>query len=135
MRTAALVVGLVTAVFLLFGGMLGACTGAVFDATEEVIGELDDSDGGVTSTTEDVLGAGIFAVFISFILFIGAGLAKAALKTSTILMILVFLGCLLLVAIDTTSAFSIVYYISIITTGICAGLMIVSYRRSRRSEP
>ena len=134
MRTAALVIGLVTAFFLLFGGMLGACTGAVFDVTEEVVGELDDSDDGVTSTTEDVLGAGVFAVFIAFILFIGAGLAKVALKTSTILMILVFLGCLILIAIDTTSVFAVVYYISIITTGVCAGLMIATYLKSRRSE-
>lgn len=134
MRTAALVIGLVSAVFLLFGGMFGACTGAVFDVSEEVVGELDEDNEGVESTTEDVLGAGIFAVFVAFILFIGAGLAKSALKTSMVLMILVFLGCIILVAIDTTSVFAVVYYISIITTGICSGLMITAYVRSRRSE-
>ena len=131
MRTSALVIGLVTAVFLLFGGMLGACTGAVGEVVEEIGGEeIDESEDGVTSTTEDVLGAGLFAILIAFVLFIGAGLAKAALKTSTVLLALGFLGCVMLVVIDTTSAFAIVYYIAIVTTGICTGLMITAYRRS-----
>ncbi len=134
MRTSALVIGLITAIFLLFGGMLGACTGAVFDVAEEVVGELEESEDGVTSTTEDILGAGLFAIFIAFVLFIGAGLAKAALKTSTVMLALGFLGCVMLVVIDTTSAFAIVYYISIVTTGVCTGLMITAYRRSRQTE-
>ena len=135
MRTATLVIGIVSATLLLFGGVAGACTGAVFETVEEMAGEdLEDADGGVTSTTEDVLGAGIFAFFLAFFLDIAAGLAKAALKTSTALFILGFLGCIWLVVIDTTSAFATVYYICVVTIGVCAGLMITAYLRSRRTR-
>ena len=134
MTTATLVIGLVSATLLLFGGAAGACTGAVAEVVEEMAGEdIDDSEDAITSTTEDVFGAGIFAVFLAFFLYIGAGLAKAALKTSTVLLTLGFLGCVWLVIIDTTSAFATVYYICIVTTGVCSGLMITAYLRSRRT--
>ena len=134
MRTATLAIGLIMGVFLFIGGALGTCTGAFFEGAEEVFGEMDDSNDSVTSTTEDVLGGGALAMFISFILLIGAGLAKAALKTSTILMVASFLSCILLVAVDTTSAFALVYWPALIVTAICSALMIMAWRKEGRGE-
>lgn len=133
MRTAAMIIGLIMGVFLFIGGALGACTGAFFEVTEEVVGEdLDDESEG--STTEEVAGGGALAVFVSFILLISAGLAKVALKTSTVLTIISFLGCISVVATDAWSAFALVYWPALIVTAICSALMIMAWRKKRRGE-
>ena len=71
LRTATMVIGLVTAVILLFGGVAGCAVGATFvaveDFAEEVFDEdleLDDpNDPSYVSTTDDVTNAGIFCDF------------------------------------------------------------------------
>ena len=132
MRTATLVIGLVMGIFLFIGGAAGAACGGVMEGAEEVFGEMDEDLNSATSTTEDVLGAGALAVFVSFILLIGAGLAKAALKTSTAMIIISFLGSIIVVLVDTTSVFAIVYYPAVLVTGICSVLMALAIRRERQ---
>ena len=133
MRTAAMVIGLIMGVFLFIGGALGACTGALFEVGEEVIGQ-DLDDGSEGSTTEEIASGGALAVFVAFILLIGAGLAKVALKTSTILMAISFLGCVSVVTIDSWSAFAFVYWPALIVAAICSALMIMAWRKEGRGE-
>ena len=95
-------------------------------------GEMDEDSNSATSTTEDVLGAGALAVFVSFLLIIGAGLAKAALKTSTAMIIASFIGSVIVVLVDTTSVFGLVYYPAVLVTGICSVLMVLAIRRERQ---
>ena len=132
MRTATLVIGLIMGVFLFIGGALGTACGGVMEGAEEVFGEMDEPSNSATSTTEDVLGAGALAVFVSFILLIGAGLAKAALKTSTALIIISFIGSVIVVLVDTTSVFALFYYPAVLVTGICSVLMVIAMRRERQ---
>ena len=133
MRTAAMIIGLIMGVFLFIGGALGTCTGAFFEGAEEILGEdLDAESEG--STTEEIASAGALAVFVAFILLIGAGLAKVALKTSTILMAISFLGCVSVVAIDSWSAFAFVYWLALIVAAICSALMVMAWRKERRGE-
>ena len=132
MRTATLVIGLVMGVFLFIGGAAGAACGGVMESAEEVFGEMDEDSNSATSTTEDVLGAGALAVFVSFLLIIGAGLAKAALKTSTAMIIASFIGSVIVVLVDTTSVFGLVYYPAVLVTGICSVLMVLAIRRERQ---
>ena len=84
MRTTALILGLIAATMLFFGGSCGYVFGSVGVSFEESFDtELDNEDG--SSTTEDVQGAGAFAVVVAILLYVGAGLAKVAFRTSVVL--------------------------------------------------
>ncbi len=132
LRTTTMVLGLIAATLLLLGGCVGFVTGSVAQSFEEVFDtEVSDSSDGVTSTTEDVANAGAFAVLVSLLLFLGAGLAKVALRTSLILLAIILPMLIGLVATDTTSLFAATYYLAIILTGTGVVLMFLAYRRSR----
>ena len=106
-----------------------------FEGVEEAFGtELDDPDDGITSTTEDVSGAGGFAVFVAILLYLGAGLAKVALKTSLVLLVLAMPMAIGLVVVDTTSLFAAFYYLAIVLIGTGVILMAIAYVKSRRAR-
>ena len=143
MRTATLILGLIAATMLLFSGCSAFVTGSIFEGVEEAFGEgvedglgteLDDSDDGVTSTTEDVSGAGGFAVFVAILLYLGAGLARVALKTSLALLILIMPMAIGLVVVDTTSLFAAFYYLAIVLVGTGVVLMAIAYIKSRSTR-
>ena len=132
MRTATLVLGLIAATFLFIGGCAGFFTGSVFEGLEEAFDqEFDDSSSGITSTTEEVAGAGAFAMLVSIILFLGAGLAKAAHKTSLAILSLAMPMLIGLVVVDTTSLFATTYYLAILLVGTGVILMTIAYAKSR----
>lgn len=131
-----MVIGLIAATLLLIGGCSGYIFGSVGEAFEEAFDtEIDDQDDGITSTTEDVYNAGAFAVVIAIILFLGAGLAKVALKTSLVILIVTMPMLIGLVAVDTTSLFAATYYLAILLVGAGVVLMSLAYRRGRRMRP
>ncbi len=143
MRTATLILGLIAATMLLFSGCSAFVTGSIFEGVEEAFGEgvedglgteLDDPDDGVTSTTEDVSGAGGFAVFVAILLYLGAGLARVALKTSLALLILIMPMAIGLVVVDTTSLFAAFYYLAIVLVGTGVVLMAIAYIKSRSTR-
>ena len=120
---------------LLFGGCSAFVTGSFFEGVEEVFKtELDDADDGITSTTEDISGAGGFAIFVAILLYLGAGLARVALKTSLALLVLAMPMLIGLVVVDTTSLFATFYYLTIVLIGIGVVLMAIAYIRSRRTR-
>ncbi len=130
MRIATLVLGLIAASVLLFGGCSAYFVGGTFEAFEDSFGvELDDPGEGITSTTEDVSSAGGAAIFVAIFLFIAAGLAIAALKTSLTMLVLTLPMLFGLVAVDTTSLFASAYYLAIIVVVVGIILMAVSYFR------
>lgn len=132
-RTATMVICLIAAILLFFGGIAGCTTGGVFEGIEEVFeSELDDPDQGVTSTTEDVFGAGALAIVTSIALFLGAGLARVATKTSLLLLIVSMMMLIRVVVLDTTSVFAVAYYLSTLMTGVGVILMSLAYWRGRR---
>ena len=135
MRTATLIMGLIAASFLLMGGCAGFVTGSIFEGFEEAFDtEVGDSSNGITSTTEDVSGAGAFAVVVSIIVFLGAGLAKAAHKTSLAILTLSMPMLIGLVVVDTTSLFAATYYLAILLVGTGVILMFIAYVKSRNAR-
>lgn len=135
LRTTTMVLGLIAATLLLLGGCVGYVTGSAAQSFEEAFDtEVSDSSDGITSTTEDVVNAGAFAVLISILLFLGSGLAKVALKTSLVLLVIILPMLIGLVATDTTSLFAATYYLAIILTGTGVVLMFLAYRRSKSNQ-
>ena len=135
MRTATLILGLIAATMLLFGGCSAYVTGSVFEGVDEAFGtEPDDANGGVTSSAEDISGAGGFAIVVAILLYLGAGLARVALKTSLALLALAMPMLIGLVAVDTTSLFAAFYYLAIVLVGTGVVLMAIAYIRSRRAR-
>ena len=133
LRTATMVIGLIAAFVLLFGGIAGCTTGAVFEGVEEVFKEeFGDSNEGVTSTTEEVFYAGAWAIVVSIVLFLGAGLARVATKTSLLLLIVVMPMLIGIVVLDTTSVFATAYYLSTFMTGVGVILMTLAYWLGRK---
>ena len=130
MTTATLVIGLFAAVMLFLGGCSAAFTGIAFQGIEDAFG-VEESSEGITSTTDDVANGGAFAIVISIVLAVGAGLAKAALKTSLATLAIVVLLLFWLVSIDTTSLFALFYYLAIFLTGTGVVLMSIAYFRTR----
>lgn len=128
-----MVIGLIAAILLLIGGCTGYLAGGFFGAAEEAFDmELDDPNDG-TSSTEDVETAGGFAILVSFVLFLGAGLARVATKTSLFLLIITIPMLIGLVATDSTSLFAATYYLAILMVGTGIVLMAVAYWRGRRA--
>ena len=135
MRTATLILGLIAATMLLFGGCSAFVTGSFFEGVEEAFdAELDDAGDGITSTTEDVSSAGGFAIFVAILLYLGAGLARVALKTSLALLALAMPMVIGLVIVDTTSLFAAFYYLAMVLVGTGVVLMAIAYIRSRRAR-
>ena len=131
LRTTTMVIGLVTAVLLLLGGCAGYVTGGIFEAAEEALEVEFDEPGQHTSTTEDVELAGGLAMLVSFLLFLGAGLARVATRVSLVLLTAAMPILTVLVAIDTTSLFAFVYYLTILMVGTCVVLMTIACLRMR----
>lgn len=131
MRTTVLILGLIAATMLFLGGTCGYVFGSVGVSFEESFDtELDDDDG--SSTTEEVQGAGAFAVIVAILLYAGAGIARVAYRTSFALLAVCLGLSVIVVMIDTTSLFAAFYYLSIVLTVICLILMWVSRRRARQ---
>ena len=126
------------------GNRVGSCNlasdrrmfGSAGEAFEEAFEtELDEPNDGITSTTEDVSNAGAFAIVVAIVLFLGAGLAKVALRTSLALLIAAMPMLIGLVAVDTTSLFAATYYVAILLVGAGVVLMSIAYWRGRRTHP
>ena len=128
MRTTTMILGLIAATMLLMGGCSGFVFGSCALALEESL-EIEETAEGATSTSADVGGAGALALFVAIILYVGAGLARAAHKTSLGFLIVSMLLLIVLVLIDTTSLFAMVYYLSIVLVGVCIILMFLAFRR------
>ena len=73
-------------------------------------------------------------MFVAILLYLGAGLARVALKTSLALLVLVMPMVIGLVVVDTTSLFAAVYYLAIVLVGTGVVLMAIAYIRSRRAR-
>ena len=132
LRTATMVIGLIAAALLLTGGCAGFAAGATFGAVEEAFDtELNDPDSN-TSTTQDVENAGGWAMVVSIFLFLGAGLARVATRTSLALLVVAIPMLIGLVVTDWSSIFALAYYFAILMVGVCAVLMSLAYLRRRR---
>ena len=128
LRTATMVICLIAAFVLFFGGIAGCTTGAFFEGVEEVFEEeVDESSQG--STTEEVFEAGAWAIVVSIVLFIGGGLARVATKTSLFLLVVAMPMLIGVIALDTWSVFAVAYYLSTLMTGVGVILMALAYRR------
>ena len=133
MRTTTLILGLIAATMLLFGGACGYVFGSAAESFEDAFDvDVSESKDGVTSTTEDVSSAGGFAVFVAIFLYVGAGLAKVAFKTSTVLLSLCVVLIIMLVVVDTTSLFAVFYYLALVLTAVGVILMSIAHLRSKR---
>ncbi len=131
LRTATMVICLIAAFVLFFGGIAGCTTGAFFEGVEEVFEkEVEDSNQG--STTEEVFTAGAWAIVVSIVLFLGGGLARVATKTSLLLLVAAMPMLIGVVALDTWSAFAVAYYLSTFMTGVGVILMALAYWRGRQ---
>ena len=128
-----MVLGLISAVLLLFGGCTAYVTGSLFQGVEEAF-DVEVSGEESVSTTEDIAGSGAVAILVSILLFLGAGLAKVALKTSLAILALIMPMLIGLVVVDTTSLFAAVYYLAIVLVGTGVVLMVLAYVKSRRSR-
>ena len=84
------------------------------------------------TTSEDVQVAGAFALLVSIFLFVAAGLAKVAMRTSLALLALSVPMLLGLVFVDPTSLFAVTYYLGLILIGICTVLMFLAWRQAKR---
>lgn len=97
-----------------------------------MIRAFDDSSQG--STTEEVFGAGAWAILVSIVLFLGGGLARVATKTSLLLLIVAMPMLMGVIALDTWSAFAVAYYLSTLMTGVGVILMALAYWRGRQQR-
>ncbi len=120
-RTAAMVLGLIAATFLLITGCTAFVTGSAFEAFDEA--GFIENDGAEGSTPEEISQAGSLAVIVAIVLFVGAGLAKAAWTPSFWLLLVALGGLVWTASIDTWSVFAAVYYLGIALVGVCVGLM------------
>ena len=133
LRTATMVIGLIAAVLLLVGGCAGFAAGATFGAFEEAFDtEIDDPDSN-TSTTQDVENAGGWAMVVSIFLFLGAGLARVATRTSLVLWIVAMPMLIGLAVTDWSSIFALPYYFAILMAAVCIVLMSIAFLRRRRA--
>ncbi len=133
LRTATMVIGLLAATFLFIGGCAGSVSAITFGSFEEAFGVEEDrnSEG---STTEEIKEAGTMAMAVSFVLFLGAGLAKVAVKTSLLLLIIAMPMVIGLAMVDSWSLFAFAYYFAILMVGVSIVLMSVTYWRRRRAS-
>ena len=125
-------IGLIAATVLLIGGCSGFFFGATFGAFNEAFDIEEETDDG-TSSTEDVANAGGFAILVAFVLFLGAGLARVAVKTSLALLIATLPMLFGLIGVDWSSLFAASYYFAILMTSVCIILMGMAYWRRRQS--
>lgn len=134
LRTATMVIGLVAATVLFFGGTLGCIAGHAFESFEEVFDEElnEPDDPGFVSTTGEVADAGAWAMVISVFLFIGAGLARVAVRISLVMLTVAVPMLIGVIVLDTTSAVATAYYLATLLILICVVLMFVAYWRLRR---
>ena len=133
MRTTTLILGLIAATMLLFGGCAGFVFGTAATTFEEAF-EIEENDDGTTSTSSDVQSAGAFAIVSAIFLYVGGGLARVALKTSLGFLVVSLLLIFGLVSTDTTSLFAAFYYLALILVGVCIILMIIAFTRERRAN-
>ena len=132
MKLASLILGVLAATFLLFGGCAAVCTGL----TAQSIGEKLDWDpdaSGEGSSTDEIIGAGFLAVISSLLLYIGAGLAFAARRTSTVFIAVGLIFLLGGVSVDNASAFNFAYWPSLILAIAATIVSIIAWRREQES--
>ena len=130
MRVTALILGLIGATLLLIGGCTGTVFGLTAGAFEETVG-FNDSAEGVISSSDDVENAGLLAMLVAVLSYIGAGIAMVASRSSIAILSTSFLLSIWLVVIDTTSLFAAFYYGAIVIFGVCVVLLILDRKRSR----
>ena len=133
MRTTTLILGLIAATMLLFGGCAGFVFGTAATTFEEAF-EIEEEKDGTTSTSSDVQSAGALALLSAIFLYVGGGLAKVALKTSLAFLVFSILLIFGLVSTDTTSLFAVFYYLALVLVGVCIILMIIAFKRERRAN-
>ena len=67
-------------------------------------------------------------------LFVGAGLARAAYKISTVAIGLTLLLSIGIIAVDYKSLFALFYYVAILMTLVCFALMVASHFAADTAE-
>ena len=126
MRTSTLIVGLIAASMFLMSGVCGVACGTTIVTVDESFNEMGiETD--TASTGENIAGAGFLAVLAALLLYIGAGIAKVAYKTSTILIGLTLPLAIGIIALDPASLFAVGYYFAIIMTVVAFALMVASH--------
>lgn len=98
--------------------------GAFASGFEETFGE--------GSSGNAMMNAGAGALLVAILLYAGAGIAKVALKTSTILLSLSVLMIFIVLTVDPLSIFAAFYYIAFVLTVIGVILMIIEWVKVRR---
>ncbi len=78
-----------------------------------------------------MMNAGAGALLVAILLYAGSGIAKVALKTSTILLALSVLMIFIVLTVDPISIFAAFYYIAFVLTVIGVILMSIEWVRSR----
>ena len=126
MRTTTMVIGLIAAIFLLLGGCSGYVFGSVAESIDETFDIESESDG---ASSSEVSMAGSFAMLVALFLFLAAGLARVALRTSFVLLVLGIPMLIGVLSIDAVSLFAVTYYLALLLTGTGAVLMFLEWRR------
>lgn len=121
MRTAALVLGLVTAL-ILFGNGWGA----------RVAG--GDPTSLIRVYDPYIVAAGTLAMVTGALLLGAAVLAKVALRMSLALFGLALLGAIWTVSVDYYSWMATRYFISLLLIGACVIMMLVAWRKEKRTD-
>ena len=127
LRTTTLVLGLIAATFLIMGGCTGYVFGSVVVAGEEAFGEPEASP-----RSEEVQEAGLWAMLVAIYLFLAAGIAKVATRTSLILLALAIPMLLGVLSVDAISLFAITYYLAFVLTSVGVILMFIWWVKDRR---
>ncbi len=73
-------------------------------------------------------------MLVAILLYAGAGIAKVALKISTLLLVLCTLLIFITLTIDPISIFAAFYYIALVLTTIGVILMAIEYVKSKRGS-
>ena len=131
LRTTTMVLGLIAATLLLITGCVGAFVGTLGEGVEEAFDtELSSGEG---STPSEVSSAGSGAMVVAVLLFVGAGLARVATKTSLVLLLVTLASIIGVAATDPWSIFAFVYWLAVLVVGIAVVLMALAYWRGRSS--
>lgn len=130
--TTTLIIGLVAASMLVVGGGCGFVAGAFASGFEETFEELSAGESSQGSSGDEMMNAGAVALLVAILLYAGAGIAKVALRTSTILLALSVFMIFVVLTIDALSIFAAFYYIAFVLTVIGVILMIIEWVKIRR---
>ena len=138
MRTAALVLGLVTALILLGNGYpayrFGNDPNLRDSQWRSFLATGDSTYLRPVISDPYIVQAGTLAMATSALLLGAAVLAKVALRMSLALFGLALLGAVWTVLVDYYSVFATRYFISLLPVGTCVIMMLVVWRKEKRTD-